>query len=218
MFDLHTHSIFSDGSLIPSELVRRAFVHGYKAVAITDHVDFTNIEFVLKNVRKIKNIERELNMRVIVGVELTHVPPAKIASLVKLAKKLGSELIIVHGETLVEPVAKGTNRAAVALPDVHILAHPGLITVEEAELARENDILLELTSRNGHSRSNGHVARIAEEARAQLLVNTDLHDPEDFITREIALEVAMGAGLKAKEASDAIERNPEKLLRRIERK
>ncbi|MEM2934648.1 MAG: histidinol phosphate phosphatase domain-containing protein [Methanocellales archaeon] len=215
MFDLHTHSIFSDGSLIPGELVRRAFVHGYKAVAITDHVDFTNIEFVLKNVRRIKNMERELNIRVIVGVELTHVPPAKIASLVKLAKKLGSELIIVHGETLVEPVAKGTNRTAVALPDVHILAHPGLITVEEAEIARENDIYLELTSRNGHSRSNGHVARIAEEARARLLVNTDLHDPEDFITREIALEVAMGAGLKAKEASDVIKRNPEKLLRRI---
>ncbi len=215
MFDLHTHSTFSDGSLIPSELVRRAFVHGYKAVAITDHVDFTNIEFVLKNVRKIKDIEKEVNIRIVVGVELTHVPPAKIASLVKLAKKLGSEIIIVHGETLVEPVAKGTNRAAVALPDVDILAHPGFITIEEAELARENDIFLELTSRNGHNRSNGHVARIAEEAKAQLLVNTDLHDPEDFITREIAMEVAIGAGLRTREASDVVERNPEKLLGKI---
>ncbi|MEM2925182.1 MAG: histidinol phosphate phosphatase domain-containing protein [Methanocellales archaeon] len=215
MFDLHTHSTFSDGSLIPSELARRAFVHGYKAVAITDHVDFTNIKFVLKNVRKIKNIERDLNIRVIIGVELTHVPPSKIASLVKLARELGSELIIVHGETLVEPVAKGTNRAAVELPDVDILAHPGLITIEEAELARENDIYLELTSRNGHNRSNGHVARIAEEAKAKLLVNTDLHDPDDYITKEVAIEVAMGAGLRAKEASDVIERNPEKLLQKI---
>jgi histidinol phosphatase-like PHP family hydrolase len=215
MFDLHTHSIFSDGSLIPSELVRRAFIHGYKAVAITDHVDFTNIEFVLKNIRKIKDIEKEMNITVAVGVELTHVPPAKIASLARIAKKLGAEIIIVHGETLIEPVAKGTNRTAAALSEIDILAHPGLITIEEAELARENDVFLELTSRDGHSRSNGHVARIACEAKAQLLVNTDLHDPEDFITKEIAMEVALGAGLKAKEASDAIERNPEKILRKI---
>jgi histidinol phosphatase-like PHP family hydrolase len=215
MFDLHTHSIFSDGSLIPSELVRRAFIHGYKAVAITDHVDFTNIEFVLKNIRKIKAIEKEMNITVVVGVELTHVPPAKIASLARIAKKLGAEIIIVHGETLIEPVAKGTNRTAAALSEIDILAHPGLITIEEAELARENDVFLELTSRDGHSRSNGHVARIACEAKAQLLVNTDLHDPEDFITKEIAMEVALGAGLKAKEASDVIERNPEKFLRKI---
>ena len=47
MFDLHTHSIFSDGELIPSELVRRAVFNGYDAIAITDHVDFTNVEYVL---------------------------------------------------------------------------------------------------------------------------------------------------------------------------
>jgi len=48
MIDLHTHTTFSDGELIPSELVRRAETLGYRAIAITDHVDFTNIEHVLK--------------------------------------------------------------------------------------------------------------------------------------------------------------------------
>lgn len=47
MFDFHTHSIFSDGELIPSELERRAVFNGYEAVAITDHQDFTNVEYVL---------------------------------------------------------------------------------------------------------------------------------------------------------------------------
>ena len=37
MIDLHTHSFFSDGVLSPSELIRRAVVKGYKAIAITDH-------------------------------------------------------------------------------------------------------------------------------------------------------------------------------------
>ena len=54
MIDMHTHTIFSDGELIPSELVRRAVVHGYRAIGITDHVDFSNVEHVLSNVKKAK--------------------------------------------------------------------------------------------------------------------------------------------------------------------
>ena len=50
--DLHTHTIFSDGELIPAELVRRASDLGHSAIAITDHVDMTNVEFVVSNVVK----------------------------------------------------------------------------------------------------------------------------------------------------------------------
>ena len=35
--------------------------------------------------------------------------------------------VVVHGETLVEPVEPGTNRAAVSCPEVDILAHPGCL-------------------------------------------------------------------------------------------
>ena len=73
MIDMHTHSIFSDGELIPSELVRRAVVHGYRAIGITDHADFTNIEHIIKNVSKAKYLEDELDIKVKVGVEITHV-------------------------------------------------------------------------------------------------------------------------------------------------
>ena len=61
MIDLHTHSLFSDGELIPSELVRRAVIHGYKSIAITDHADFTNIEYILKNINKIKYIQEDMD-------------------------------------------------------------------------------------------------------------------------------------------------------------
>ncbi|WP_429885909.1 PHP domain-containing protein, partial [Geoalkalibacter halelectricus] len=47
MIDLHTHTLFSDGELIPAELIRRAAVAGYTALAITDHVDLSNLDFIL---------------------------------------------------------------------------------------------------------------------------------------------------------------------------
>ena len=42
MYDLHTHSILSDGEMLPIELIRRMAVLGYTTVAITDHVDPSN--------------------------------------------------------------------------------------------------------------------------------------------------------------------------------
>ncbi len=214
MIDLHTHSTFSDGELIPSELVRRAVVHGYKAIAITDHADFTNVEHILGCMKNIKSLEEDYDIRIFSGVELTHVPPEKMPKLVELARRLGAEIVVVHGETIVEPVPEGTNHMAVTL-DIDILAHPGLITIEDAERAKDNDICLELTSRNGHNRTNGHVARIAQETGAHLVVDTDTHAPGDLINDEIALRIALGAGLKEKEARKATGANPLKVIENL---
>ncbi len=207
MIDLHTHTTFSDGELIPSELVRRAEVLGYKAIGITDHADYTNIEHIISCVSKAHYLEEVLDIRVIVGVELTHVPPPRIAPLAALARRLGAEIVVVHGESPVEPVRPGTNRAALEA-DVDILAHPGFITLEEAQLAHDNDICLEITSRSGHNITNGHVARLARLAGAKMVVNTDSHAPRDLISRERAVEIAMGAGLSLEEARDVVDKHP----------
>lgn len=214
MIDLHTHSTFSDGELIPSELVRRAVFQGYTAIAITDHADFTNIEHILSCVKKVKSLEDDYDIRIFTGVELTHVPPGKLPSLVEKARKLGAEIIVVHGETTVEPVPPGTNHTAVSL-DINVLAHPGLITIEDAELARENGIALEITSRNGHNRTNGHVVRIANETGAILIVDTDSHSPHDLISDETAFTIALGAGLDKKGAKKATGANPLNLIKRL---
>ncbi|HLB70436.1 MAG TPA: histidinol phosphate phosphatase domain-containing protein [Candidatus Methanoperedens sp.] len=214
MIDLHTHSTFSDGELIPSELVRRAVVHGYKAVAITDHVDFTNIEHILSCMRNAKSLEDDYDIRILTGVELTHIPPGKMQSLIEKARHLGAEIIVVHGETTVEPVPEGTNHTAVSL-DVDILAHPGLISVEDAELARENGVCLEITSRNGHNRTNGHVARMGRETGAGLTVNTDAHAPWDLITDDVAFKIALGAGLDEKGARKATVSQPLNIINSI---
>jgi histidinol phosphatase-like PHP family hydrolase len=207
MIDLHTHTTFSDGELIPSELVRRAEVKGYTAIGLTDHVDFTNIEHVLSSIFKAKYLEDLLNMKILAGVELTHVPPEKLDEIVTLARRLGAELVVVHGETPVEPVRPGTNLAAIKA-GVDILAHPGFLTIQEADLARDNNVCLEITSRLGHNITNGHVVRMAEEAGAKMVVDTDTHSPEDLIDTDRAIQIAIGAGLTPEEAKRIVTDHP----------
>ncbi|MDD2462928.1 MAG: histidinol phosphate phosphatase domain-containing protein [Desulfobulbus sp.] len=211
MIDFHTHTFFSDGALIPSEHVRRVEHMGYRAIAITDHADSSNIGILIPNlIRVAKDLNAVNKTQLIVGVELTHVPPALIAPLATQCRALGAQLVVVHGETPVEPVLPGTNRAALEA-DIDLLAHPGFITEEEAALAAQRGILLELSGRKGHSLTNGHVARMAQKTGARLAINADAHAPGDFLSSEMAEKVGLGAGLPLEEYLQ-IRRNMEQLL------
>lgn len=194
MIDLHTHSIFSDGELIPAELVRRALVVGYEAIAITDHMDHSNIDFIIPRIIKAVNaIQPHSPLTIIPGAEITHVPPPLIPDLVKEARSLGAKIVIVHGETIVEPVIAGTNRAAIeAMAD--ILAHPGLISYDDLIHAKEKGITLEISSRKGHSLANGYVASWALKLGIPVVVNSDAHAPSDLISRDTAIKILLAAG------------------------
>lgn len=211
--DLHTHSIFSDGELLPSEIARRAQVLDHEAVAITDHVDASNIESVENIIKTVNDIRDNWNIEIIPGAEITHAPVEIIEKLALQARKLGAEIIVVHGETLVEPVIEGTNYTALNCPEVDILAHPGLITDEEADIARDNDIALEISSRRGHCLANGHVAKTALEVGANLVMDTDTHAPQDLISYETAYKVLIGAGVPEKEIYKVLRSNPERILK-----
>jgi putative hydrolase len=202
MIDLHTHSILSDGELLPFELVRRAEAGGLRAIAVTDHADASNLDFVVPRILKaVKMLRGKVEIDVVAGVELTHVPPILIGKLVEEARGLGAELVLVHGETLVEPVYPGTNRAAIE-STCDILTHPGLISGEDTALAAERGVALEITARKGHSLSNGHVAAEALRHGATLVINTDAHAPSDLIDREMATKVLLGAGISTAKAEE----------------
>lgn len=207
------HSLFSDGELLPSELARRAANLNHEVIAITDHVDYSNVEQIPQIQKAIDDINANWNIKVVLGAEVTHVPTESIDGVAKKAKDLGAQIVVVHGETLNEPVIEGTNYAAVNSEYVDILGHPGLITYEEAQIAKENRIYLEISARNGHCLGNGHVANIATEVGNKLLVNTDTHSPDNLITFEKSYEIALGAGLSKKEAMAAIVDNPRELLK-----
>ncbi len=204
--DLHTHTVYSDGELIPAELVRRAKVLGHDAVALTDHVDMTNVEWVVTNIVKAAELSDD-SIEVLPGVEITHVPPSKMEAVVREARRLGARIVVVHGETPVEPVEKGTNRAA-CIPDVDILAHPGMITVDDAQAAKDAGVALEISGRAGHSLTNGHVAAVARAVGAEMVVDSDTHAPENLMDEAAAMAVALGAGLTVREAERAVRVSP----------
>ncbi|MEJ2744302.1 MAG: histidinol phosphate phosphatase domain-containing protein [bacterium] len=214
MIDFHTHSFLSDGELVPSELARRAEAKGYRAIGISDHVDGSNADFVIPRLVAVcRELSAVMDIVVIAGAEITHVPPPLIASMVKRCRALGAEYLIVHGETVVEPVKEGTNEAALK-SEIDILAHPGMVTPAQAREAAARGILLEVSSRKGNCLANGHVARLALDAGAKLIIGSDAHDPADLITREEAAVVARGAGLGDDDAAKAF-RNAEGLLNAI---
>jgi len=215
LIDLHTHSLLSDGQLCPAELVQRAKKKGYRALAITDHVDSSNLDLIVPSIVKFCRENAHLNsdIRVIPGVELTHLLPPLINKLARKAREKGAKLIIVHGETIVEPVPKGTNTAALGA-DIDILAHPGLISEEEVKIAKERGIYLEISSRKGHSLTNGWLARLATKWGAKIILNTDAHGVEDLITEETARKILQGAGLSYREI-ESVMKNSQELVEKV---
>jgi len=218
LYDFHTHTFHSDGVLSPIELIRRAFVKGYSAIAITDHVTLGSLGRVINETSDDCALARaHWNILAIPGVELTHLPPQAISEVAQKAKEMGARLVIVHGETSTEPVEQGTNLAAVQSPYVDILAHPGLITTEEAALAAQNNVFIELTSRTGHSATNAHVALISQKAQARLLVNSDAHNEDDLLTPALAEAVLHQAGLGEHHYEQILNRNPLLLIDKVNR-
>jgi putative hydrolase len=214
MIDFHTHSFLSDGELVPSELARRAEAKGYRAIGISDHVDGSNADFVIPRLAAAcRELSAVMDIIVMAGAEITHVPPPLIASMVKRCRELGAEYLIAHGETVSEPVKEGTNTAALKT-DIDILAHPGMVTLVEAREAATRGILLEISNRKGNCLANGHVARMALDSGAGLIVGSDAHDPADLISREEAVLVARGAGLGEDDVAKTLG-NAEQLLSAI---
>ena len=214
MIDLHTHTFLSDGVLGPAELVRRAEYAGYRVIGIADHADASNLDdLVSALVRFVRETQAFLKIRIIPGVELTHIPPGQIGGLVKRARQLGARLIVVHGETVCEPVQLGTNRAAIEA-GVDILAHPGLISEEEARMAAVSGVHLEISARSSHGLGNGRVAAYAREAGASLVIDSDAHAPSDILSPGWREKVAFGAGLTPEEL-ERINKNMMSLVERL---
>jgi histidinol phosphatase-like PHP family hydrolase len=185
--------------LLPSEIAVRYLAKGYKAVAITDHADYSNIKTTIEAILNFtRHWPKDAKINVLPGIELTHLPLEQFEPLAKYARCQGIKVIVGHGETLAEPVIKGTNLAAIKA-DIDILAHPGLITDKEAELAKEKGIFLEITARQGHRDTNTHVVEQALKYKVKLILNSDSHQPQDILEPAQLKKIALNVGLSEKD-------------------
>jgi len=211
MIDVHTHTVLSDGALVPAEYLRRAEEKGYKGLALTDHVDNGTLEVVVPIlVRACGELSEATKVKLVPGAEITHCRLEHIERLVADARGLGAKIVIIHGETIVEPVLPGSNRAAITA-GADILAHPGLITLADARLAAKHDVYLEISARKGHCLANGHVYEVGRRAGAKFTFGSDAHDPGEIPTQDFAEKVLAGAGMTKREIRGVF-RNMAKLV------
>lgn len=217
IYDFHTHTSLSDGELSSIELIHRATCtpYNYRAIALTDHTGLGSLERIISETTEDCHIARtHWDIIAIPGVELTHLPPRAIAPAARRAKELGAKLVVVHGETISEPVERGTNLEALQSPDVDILAHPGLLTLEEARLAATNRIFIEISARKGHCLTNGHIARLTQTTDIKLLLSSDAHGSSDLMTPSLAAVIIKGAGLE-EHLQQIMSDNPLDLLHKL---
>jgi len=213
-YDFHSHTYLTDGEESASTMWFEADRIGHRALAITDHVALEDPSPILERLRAESKAWEDTELRTLIGVEVTMVPPKRIPDAVRRARHAGAEIVIVHGETTADPVFAGTNRAAVELNDVDILAHPGFITVEEAELAKAHDVVLEISARSLHGMTNGHVAQTALRVGNDLVVDSDAHSSRQLVPSALARRIALGAGVPEPSVSKILKETPERLIRR----
>jgi histidinol phosphatase-like PHP family hydrolase len=199
LVDLHCHSTLSDGTLSVAEMVAAAEQRGYHALAITDHVSpgDDHRERAQRVRAEVARFASLTPVQLYAGVEVTEYEPRDIHRIAEEVKAAGAQLVVVHGECLMHFVAPGTNAAAVRSDAVDILAHPGLLSEEDATTASRTGVFLELSGALHHSYANGHVYRVARNANAAVVVDSDAHDAESLLTEQKVNAIVRGAGASA---------------------
>lgn len=195
MVDTHVH--VGDGALLPAEAIRLARCAGYRALVLVTRVDSATLPLMFPWLLQMcRHYSLYGGVEAFPGVELTHVPPAILYEVVAEARGLGAAFVAVHGESPVDNVELGTNLAAIQ-SGADALFHPGLITPEDAALAGENGVALEITSARGHCLCNAHVAAMAEEFGCGLVFGGNVKCPADFVTPELQEATLKGARVSA---------------------
>jgi len=217
IYDFHTHTFFSDGLNSPIELIRYAASYGYRCIAITDHASYSNIDFIIENVKKdCRLAQKYWDIIAIPGVELTNIPAKSLDEMAGYAKQKGARLVVAHGQSIAERVEEGTNWEAVNSKNIDILAHPGIISEREAKTAASNGIFLEISARNGHNLGNGRTVTLGRKAGARFLINTDSHSHNDLFRGDMQKKVGLGAGLEPGEVNEVLKTNIGLLLKKLE--
>ncbi len=213
MIDVHLHA-GSPGAWTPAEALALARAAGYRAVALLARCDAASLPVLLPPLaRACRAAALYGEGEALAGVELVQVPPPLLEDAVGEARSLGAQLVAVHGEVPGGEVPPGSTLAAIrARADV--VLHPGLIRDEEAALAAETGVALELSLCPRHAGYNGHVALVAGKAGACLVTGSNAGRREDLVPPGMRRALIRGAGLD-QQAADRVDAGCLALMSRL---
>ena len=199
--------------------LRYAALAGLRFVGLVIPCDGTDFSRVAALVAGVRRLSLYANVEARAGVELKHVPPALISSAVKEARSAGAELVLVHGETIVDQVELGTNIAAIEA-GADILAHPGIIDKEVAAFAAERGVALEFTSCPRHAMTNAQTASMALRFGCPLVRGSGADCKEELTTRTFWPLIVKGADGFGDDSNNILEllcKSEENLARKLMR-
>ncbi len=201
-YDLHTHSVYSDGTGTPMENVMAAEEKGLELVAITDHGPASPEGLTEGSFRRllaeVKEAERMCSVRALAGVEANivspdgglDVTPAMLEEADVVLAGVHHPHLIAPGAASVEELKAAVVRATIECMEsgeADVIAHPVWIleelrchvTVEEAreiaETAADTGTALELNVR--HLPRDFTLYQIAVQVGAPITVGSDAHSP-----------------------------------------
>jgi DNA polymerase (family 10) len=213
--DLHSHTTLSDGRNTLEEMAAAARERGYSYLALTDHSathGFDNDVTAEELERRIEEI-REWNrgkrgFRLLAGSEVNLLPDGTLDYPDELLAELDWVIASVHTSFRISEKAM-TERvlAAIDHPRVDCIGHltgrlilrrePYRIDVEKvAEAAARTGTMLEINGNPNRRDLSEHHARLAAEAGARIVLNTDAHGVDTLANMRYAVATARRAWLR----------------------
>jgi DNA polymerase (family X) len=219
--DLHSHTTLSDGKNSLEEMAEAARERGYGYLAITDHSashGFGNHVTDAQLAARIEEIrawnEGKRGFRLLAGSEVNILPDGSLDYPDELLAELDWVIASVHtafrmgGEGMTERVL-----TAIEHPLVDCIGHlsgrmllrrePYDIDVERvAEAAARTGTMLEINGNPNRRDLSEHHARLAAEAGAWILVNTDAHQTRTLGNIRYGIATARRAWLTAEKIAN----------------
>lgn len=192
--DLHMHTAWSDGAFSIEEMIEACRARGYEYMAITDHSYYLKVanglsaERLLSQNEEIKEWNAKFtDIEILSGIEMDILPDGTLDYEDDVLKQLDFVIASIHS-SFSQPQEQIMERLKTALynPYVKLIAHPTgriigrrdgySVDMEELiRLAAETNTALELNA-NPHRLDLSAVhLKMAQEAGAKLMINTDAH-------------------------------------------
>ncbi|MBX3171655.1 MAG: DNA polymerase/3'-5' exonuclease PolX [Candidatus Eremiobacteraeota bacterium] len=214
--NLHTHSLWSDGTDTLEQLAEEAQRRGYRYLAVTDHsrsmvvANGLTVERLLAQGEEIARLNRNFkNFRLLWGSEVDILGDGTLDFPEEILARLDFVVVAVHSQFSMSPEAM-TERICrgISHPHVDVLAHPSGRKINRRAgyqadwervyaVAREHGVALEINCSPRRLDLNDKAARRARDCGCLISLGTDAHSLPEFDYLPLGVLQARRAGIEA---------------------